>query len=194
MKKLLIKIRQFFVPIAFLFIATSFSGAYYSDRVSVTNNSFTAGTWSVTATSTPSPAHIVINEFMANPDGDDDATMPNGEWIELFNSGGSSLDISGWRLYDAAGAFVPIIPANVLGGSTTISSGGYLIVFRNSYSFSLNNTTPETIGLYSGTNSDPLIDSVSYSGSIEDRTWARLPNGTGDFTNDHEPKPGGPNV
>ena len=45
------------------------------------------------ARSQPCGGSICINEVMPNPNGYDDAAWPNGEWLELHNSGTSSVDI-----------------------------------------------------------------------------------------------------
>lgn len=44
---------------------------------------------------------IRINEFMPDPAGADDAPMPNGEWVELYNVGEEAVNVSGWVLYDS---------------------------------------------------------------------------------------------
>lgn len=41
---------------------------------------------------------VVINELMYNP-----AVEPADEWVELYNSGSTNLDISGWVIRDRAG-------------------------------------------------------------------------------------------
>jgi predicted ribosomally synthesized peptide with SipW-like signal peptide len=48
------KLKFLFFPAAIIFIASAFTGAYFSDSVSVSGNSVSAGTW-VTATSTDTP-------------------------------------------------------------------------------------------------------------------------------------------
>jgi predicted ribosomally synthesized peptide with SipW-like signal peptide len=193
MEKILRRVRQLFFPAAFIFIAASFTGAYFSDTVSTTNNTFTAGTWTVTPTATPTPANIVINEFMANPVGSDESNL---EWVELYNTGGSSIDINGWVLYDSNDAHdLPISSANVAGGSTVVGAGGYVVVGRNGDAdFSLNNSG-DSVRLYDGViGVGNQIESSSYLSTIEDRTWSRLPDGTGAFTDGHVATPGGSNV
>lgn len=187
------KIRHFFLIGAMLFLVVSFTGAYYSDTVSTVSNTFTAGTWSVTPTASPTPGNIVINEFMANPT---DADESNTEWIELYNTGGSSVDIDGWVLYDSYDTHaLPISASNVAGGSTIVGPGSYAVVGRNGdIDFSLNNGG-DSVRLYSGTIwVGTLIESTSYLSTIEGKTWSRMPDGTGSFTDGHNPTPGGPNV
>jgi len=193
MEKFLIRIRYFFLPLAFLFIAASFTGAYFSDTVSTTNNTFSAATWSVTPTVTPVLANVVINEFMANPIGSDESNL---EWVELYNAGGSSIDIDGWVLYDANdGHDLPISSVNVTGGSTIINAGGYVAVGRNGDAdFSLNNSG-DLVRLYNGViGVGTQIESTSYTGTLEGKTWSRIPDAVGAFTDGHIPSPGGPNA
>ncbi len=62
---------------------------------------------------------IVINEIMYNPiSGNDD-----DEYVELYNQGGASADISGWRFTDGINYTFP--------PGTTIGAGAYLAVAKN---------------------------------------------------------------
>lgn len=170
------------------FIAITATNAYLSDQETSMGNSLVAGTWVVLT-----PAEIVINELMVNPSGDESI----GEWVELYNKGGSSIDLDGWYLYDAIDSHaLEITSANVTGGSTTISAGGHLVVNRNGDAdFSLNNGS-DTVRLFNGAiGSGSLIDSIAYlSNTIEDMTWAKIPNGMGVWLINRTPTPGGPNV
>ena len=184
-------IKRLFFPLAIIFIGASFTGAYFSDSVSVSGNSFESGVW---PTTTPTAGDVVINEFLPNPVGTNE---PADEWVELINKGGSSIDVNGWVLYDAYDSHaLPITSANVTGGSTVIGVGGYLVVnYLALSSFSLNNTGSESVRLYNGViGIGSLIDSFTYNGTIEGQTWARVPNGTGSFSNNHNPTPGAANL
>ena len=189
--RLIRTIKRLFFPLAILFIATSFSGAYFSDSVSVSGNTFETGSWGG-GTPPPTPAEVVINEFLPNPVGPE----PAGEWIELFNKGGSNADVNGWIFYDVIDSHaLAITSANVVGGSTIISAGGYLIVnYQSPSTFSLNNSGSESVRLYNGViGIGLLVDSVTYNGTIEGQTWARVPDGVGGWTNNHIPTPGAAN-
>lgn len=114
-----------------------------------------------------SPGDVVINEFEAK----------GTEWIELFNPGGSGIDISGWVLTDGEDD-EPL--------SGTIAAGGY---FAIDTTLELSNNGDEIRLFDSGS---VLIDEVAYG----DRggaplppfgtSTARSPNGsdTGDFAAD----------
>ena len=49
--------------------------------------------------SPPFPTDVVVNEFEANPQGDDDGS----EWVELYNPLDRAVDLSGWRLETSHG-------------------------------------------------------------------------------------------
>jgi len=188
-------LKMLYVPMSVIFIGAVFTGAYFFSSVSSSGNTFSAGTWVI-----PDPAMVVINEVMADPSGSDNALMLGGEWIELYNSGGTAIDINGWHLYDSDNNNeLPISNLNVSGGSTTLSAAGYLVVFRNGDGdFVLNNTTGDSVRLYNGTISGgaTIIDSFSYDiGSIfTDKTWARIPNGSAAWLPNQVSSIGGPNI
>ena len=45
-------------------------------------------------------AEVLISEIMYNPDGYDVGTGFNKEWVEIFNTGTGTVDLSGWYLED----------------------------------------------------------------------------------------------
>lgn len=115
-------------------------------------------------------AQIVINEIMYDLEGQDDGQ----EWIEILNTGSDTVDLSGWKLYEA-GVNHKI---NLAGGNNNfiIPSGGYAVIADNpekftldwpnfsgtvfDSSFSLSNVGESIILRDSGLND---IDSVSYT-------------------------------
>ena len=53
------------------------------------------------------PGDIIINEAMADAyPSYDNATWPDGEWVEVYNKGSSSINLSDWYLEDAAGNII----------------------------------------------------------------------------------------
>lgn len=70
----------------------SYDGSNYSSGVEFNATTYT---------------RLVINEILADPDGDanGDGTMDtyDDEFVELINTTNTSLDISGWKLYDGTG-------------------------------------------------------------------------------------------
>lgn len=65
-------------------------------------------------------ASVVINEFVANPDGADGGF----EWIELYNDGSSPVDLTDWTLEKATSSFTT---AHTI-GSLTIPANGYVLI------------------------------------------------------------------
>ncbi len=68
------------------------------------------------------PGDLIISEVMANPDAVSDA---NGEWFELYNLTGNSLNLNGLVLSDNGTDYHEI-------GDLVIEPFGYLVLGRNS--------------------------------------------------------------
>ncbi len=104
---------------------------------------------------------IKINEFLPNPAGRDD-----NEWIELYNSGNSPVDLVGFKLQDNS-ARIYTLDEYVLSGEQ------YLVLDKNMTGISLNNTGGDSVNLY---NPDgELLESVVYQDTAkEDKSFARL--------------------
>jgi spore coat protein CotH len=129
------------------------------------------------------PGDVVINEFMA--DNDSLIPDPSGEfedWIELCNNTNRTIDLSGMYLTDDfARPTKWQFPA-----TTTIAAGGYLIVWADEDSgqaglhanFRLS-ATGERLRL--GNVDASVLDTISFGDQPENRTTARVPNGTGNF-------------
>ena len=115
---------------------------------------------------------ISINEFLPDPIGDDDASLPDGEWIELYNSAGYDIDLSDLFFLDDFGHKILIDEIHVK-NFTTARADDFLTVYMNGFSGFLNNDN-DKIKLYY---LNELIDEVSYDFSREGISWARL-NGT----------------
>jgi len=76
-------------------------------------------------------AQIIINEFMANPEGKDEEE----EWIEIYNDADSITDISSWQLDDIVSGSKPFtFPQNTL-----IAPKNYLVFSRQVTKIALNN-------------------------------------------------------
>lgn len=112
---------------------------------------------------------IIINELLPDPSGDDNAPIPDGEFIELYNPGDDTIELAGLYFLDSADHKLHVSDTTTING-TIIHSKGYLAVYTNGLSGFLNNDGFEDIGLY-----DPYgnrIDKVTYSGSGESMSWA----------------------
>ncbi|MFH1561330.1 MAG: lamin tail domain-containing protein [Patescibacteria group bacterium] len=136
---------------------------------------------------------IVINAFSANPAGDDDDPMPDGEWVELYNNSDHDIDVAGWYLYDADDTHELLISAGnsdnngdwLDGGETVVPTGSSLRVYRDGDGdFSLNNNG-DLIRLYNGSVGSPgvyLVNGLVYQNSVdEDQLWQRSPDGIGSW-------------
>ena len=149
---------------------------------------------------------IVMNEFLPNPTGFDNAAMPGGEWVELRNNGSVPVDVNGWVLYDYNDTNELTVstgnsdndgdPADA--GETVVPGGGFLVVYRNADGdFELNNTGGDSVRLYNAaiTSAGVLIDSYTYTLDPvpNNKSFARIPDGTGPWI-DPDPTPGRPNV
>lgn len=119
----------------------------------------------------PDYSTISISEFLPDPEGDDDAAMPNGEWVEMYNSGNENLDLLGFSFYDNSGSDADVFITNTTtNGNSVIKSKDYLVIYMNGVSSFLNNNGYEKIILYD-VNSN-LIDEVTYEGSDEGISWS----------------------
>ncbi|HYO57295.1 lamin tail domain-containing protein, partial [Archangium sp.] len=70
-------------------------------------------------TCTAAPGRIILNEILANEPGSSTA----GEFIELVNVGGSTVDLSGWTLSDATNV------RHAFASGTVLAPGKALVVF-----------------------------------------------------------------
>ena len=123
---------------------------------------------------------VVINEFMA----DNDATvagpyMTFPDWIELYNSGNASVDLSGMYLTED----LTNAPWQFPNG-TVLAPGGFLLVWGNRGSgpdMLHTNFSPNagggtlTLLSYDGTT---VIDQITFVKQIRDVSYGRVPDGS----------------
>lgn len=73
------------------------------------------------AAAVPLTAAPVINEFMYHPLSSVGSPEDSGkEWVELYNPGGTAVDVSGWRLTRGVTFTIP--------AGTVMGPGGYLVI------------------------------------------------------------------
>src|SRR3954471_1751142 len=82
-------------------------------------------------------ADVIISEIMYNPQGTDVVTtvVPNinREWVELYNTGSTAVDLSGWQFGDSQdGDWASPFPAG-----TTIGANQALVVTGDAATFDL---------------------------------------------------------
>ena len=120
-------------------------------------------------------SQVVINELYPNPSGSD----TSDEFVELLNTGDSPVNLSGWKVVDAAGS------VHTLGGS--LAPQEFLVVRRERSGLALNNSGGETVTLFNG--SGAVLGVVTYEGVVqEDRSYSR--SSEGDFLWTSEVTPG----
>lgn len=127
--------------------------------------------------------NVVINELLPkNTQYGSDQDGEFDDWIELFNPANEDQDISGYYLTDSKKNLTKWqIPAG-----TIIGKNGYLIVWADGDSTQVGLHTNYKLSA-DGENVvllDPnleVINLVEYPVTLIERSWARKPNGTGDF-------------
>ncbi len=109
---------------------------------------------------TPGPGDVLINEYVAN--------SSVTEWVELYNTTGTDLDISGYYIDDIAGGggSPKVIPSG-----TIIPAGGFYVMEFSSF---LNNGGDDVRFLDPSQN---VLDSTSYSSATAEYSWYRSPDG-----------------
>jgi hypothetical protein len=110
---------------------------------------------------------VDINEFESNP-------QSGTQWVEILNNDNSSIDISGWQIYSGlpSETLMYTIPNSTTLGSkrfyvadiSGLNNAGDFIILKNSLTETIE-TTPT------------LADTFA-----DNRTWSRVPDGTGNFT------------
>ncbi|MBZ4421687.1 lamin tail domain-containing protein [Myxococcus sp. RHSTA-1-4] len=83
------------------------------------NESGTSNTASATTSGATSAARVIINEILANEPGSTTA----GEFVELVNVGGASIDLGGWTLSDGTSV------RHTFAAGTTLAAGKAVVVF-----------------------------------------------------------------
>ncbi|MEK6933126.1 MAG: lamin tail domain-containing protein [Nanoarchaeota archaeon] len=113
---------------------------------------------------------LKINEFLADPAGNDNANMPNGEFIEIYNKGDENLDLSRFYLEDKFGHRINFDDTHMI--DTLIEGEGYSVLYANGFEGFLNNDEDEIKFYYSNI----LIDKVSYSSTREGFSYSKIDN------------------
>jgi hypothetical protein len=141
---------------------------------------------------------ILINEWLPNPAGND----AQGEWVELFNSGSSSVSLDGWIIKTGGGSTSLTTGTRKYnlrgtigaGGSTQLTTSEYLILKRTDTKLVLRNTD-EKLFLYDAKGN--LIDQSGFLGSApEGKSFSRIGYNPENLTQQFawsEPTPGAAN-
>ncbi len=115
------------------------------------------------------PGDLVISEIMQNPASVGDT---QGEWIEVYNPTGETIDMEGWTVGDGV-AESHTIDA---GGSLPVPAGGFAVLGRNGDVMLNGGYTPDYVysSMTLGNSADQVvireggttIDSVAYDGGV----------------------------
>ncbi|MFK8008386.1 MAG: lamin tail domain-containing protein [Saprospiraceae bacterium] len=137
---------------------------------------------------------LIINEVLADPDGttgdangDGVVNTSDDEFVELYNTGGTSLDISGFTLSDGFGVrhtfpastIIPTgEPITIFGGGTPTGIAG-IVQVASTGAVGMNNTGDDVI-IRDG--AGEIIVSISYGAAGgDDESLGRSPDFTGAF-------------
>lgn len=141
---------------------------------------------------------LYINEFMAsNATTICDSFGSYSDWIELYNSTDTDMDISGFGISDNLSQPMKYRFPD----GTTIAAKGYLVVFCSGNEGIQNGELHAPFGLRSygedvviANRAGRIIDSYSFKNQETDVSMARIPDGTGEFQPNSQPSPGYPNT
>jgi hypothetical protein len=136
---------------------------------------------------------VLLNELLASNDAVlADESGEFDDWLELYNQTDSEVDLSGWLL---SGGPVSAQEPFALPAGTSIAAAGYLVVWADDdpeqgalhADFKLARIG-ETLVLYEP--GGDAADSVTFPEQQTDVSWARQPNGSGDWQAVTSPSPG----
>lgn len=141
---------------------------------------------------------LYINEFMAsNATTLCDSFGSYSDWIELYNSTDTDMDISGFGISDNLSQPMKYRFPD----GTTIAARGYLVVFCSGNEGMQNGELHAPFGLRSygedvviANRAGRIIDSYSFKNQETDVSMARIPDGAGEFQSNSQPSPGYPNT
>lgn len=142
---------------------------------------------------------VYINEFMAsNQSVCMDQNGLFSDWIELYNSTGEDVDVSGFGVSDSLSQ--PMKYA--LPEGSIVPAGGYLLLWCSGNETGADSGEihiPFGLRAYEedvvlSNKLGRVIDSASYSRQEADMSMARIPDGSGEFSVTARPTPGYPNT
>jgi predicted extracellular nuclease len=117
----------------------------------------------------PVRAEIRINEVLSNPVGSPEVD----EFIELYNTGDESVDISAWTITDKIGT-----PKTYTFSQTVIEGKSFISVTHNVSQIVLNNTAD---GIVLKNSAGDTIDELNFEQIDEGISLGRFPDGHGEF-------------
>ena len=129
-------------------------------------------------------AQVVLNEMLPNPTGVDN----DMEWVEIYNSGQTPVDVNGWAIEDAAtindGSVRRRLPEDFdpfYGTNTVLQPGEFRVVRGTGATWGLPylNNTGDTVYLTNNRtgNLTAVVHTVNFGTPVEGESWANLPDG-----------------
>jgi len=142
---------------------------------------------------------IVINEFMSHNDNawpGPDEDYP--DWIELYNTGNTPIDVGGWYMNDNLEELTANMIPDDVPEQTTIPGHGYLIIIADNQAF----PGPLHMGFKLGDDEDfalvaadgtTIVDQQNTVVVPDDQSRGRVPDGSDTWEMITEPSPGSAN-
>ncbi len=119
---------------------------------------------------TTTSSDVVMNEIYTR------GTSSDPDWIELYNSSASTIDISGFKIYDSGGQSGSK-PKKEFPSGSVISPNGFLVIVTDDTSasgFGLSNSGEK---VWLENTSGLIADSVTFSALTVDQSYGRIPDG-----------------
>ena len=117
---------------------------------------------------------LELSEFLPNTFNGDDELKPNGEWIELHNTGSTEIYLGGLFFEDQDGHKLYVDDTKIMDDSNGLylKPGKYILIYRDGDSdFTMNDYGYEEISLIYN---NQTIDLVSYSDTQEGMSWSKV--------------------
>ena len=142
--------------------------------------------------------NIVINEFSASNSIEEDEFNEADDWIELYNTGATSVDLAGLYMTDDLANKTKFKFVDDAGSETVIGPGEYKVLWAdeqmNQGPLHLNfklSADGESIGLYQVTASNTVkLDELTFTLQQQNVSQSRIPNGSGPFVSTSNMTPG----
>lgn len=169
-------------------LATNRSFGSFPDGQSKARQLFSQVTGGGTNNPAFSAVAVVINEFMASNTRTlaDPADGHFDDWIELYNMGGTAVDLSGFTMTDTlsnpgqwtipAGSVIQPHSFLIVWADGDLTQNGLSADLHASFQLSKGG---EAIGLYAP--GGVLVDSITFGAQISDVSQGRFPDGSGSF-------------
>jgi hypothetical protein len=131
----------------------------------------------------PSTSSVVINEVMpSNKMSCTDSAGERNDWVELYNTGAEAVDLGGFSITDDTAS----PRKSVFSSGLTIEAGGVLLLWADkspdqgpthlAFKFM---SKGEKVVLYDP--DEKLVDQYRWTDAVTDVSFARVPDGTGEF-------------